>query len=564
MTVCCWSLLLHRSPLHMTLSTTQNKATSIRSIITDAFSQPFSSISNMIRITFIVGGGKLSRQKYDEKAMQAVTSTLKQLEYEEDRGASCILECGGCYKIQHDTGKNVFTVVVFPRVVGSVKQGPKQGENRKEAEDDVPLLPKDSPGYKMAVCILAPTFQNLLSTHCPTYTEKKECLKCLAGLLELEQALEHKMIGGHALDAGEQSFYDESSELKEKYEFTQQEANRHIEDGRLTPEERRLLVEMNQKRIETLMADQNSALVAKKLKKALVRKEQLQSLSNEVNSLTQLPPLRNESRIFTLRKKLLSLQAIEDSSRGRLLTLDETRALTEKFDIENETERLEMSSRGWFEEDKAFHNRLLTSRQRCRATKTSGVKSTGPAPPAGGRIVNAKNAVNKWILPGERPSKEAIKNKLKGKGGAVFTAMMMDSSSDEEEEHEVANVAKLSLEPKNCDSSATSATNTKAAHDVAKGTNSISQSADTELKSQTQSQDKKKKKKAKGKQNKKEKIQDSEAIESTIETTKSSSLVSSSLLEFCQTIILPVIISILSVVESLVMSMFQKKKPNKK
>jgi hypothetical protein len=114
--------------------------------------------------------------------------------------------------------------------------------------------------------------------------------------------------------------------LKEKYEFTQQVANRHIEDGRLTLEERRLLVEMNQKRIETLMADRNSALVAKKLKKALDRKEHLQSMSNEVNSLTQPPPLRNESRIFTLSKKLLSLQAIEDSSRGRLLTLDETRA----------------------------------------------------------------------------------------------------------------------------------------------------------------------------------------------------------------------------------------------
>lgn len=517
----------------------------------------------MIRITFIVGGGKLSRQKYDEKAMQAVTSTLKQLEYEEDRGASCVLECGGCYKTQHDTGKNVFTVVVFPKVAGSVEK--KQAKREKiQKEDCEPLLPIDSPGYKMAVCRLVPTFQSLLSTHCPTYSEKKECLKCLAGLLELEHALENKMMGGHALDAGEQSFYDESSELKEKYDFTQQEANRHIDEGRLTMEERRLLVEMNQKRIETLMADQNSALVAKKLKKALVRKEQLQSMSNKVNSITQPPPLRNESRIFTLRNKVMSLQAIEDSSRGRLLTLEETRALTEKVEIENEIERLEASSRGWFEEEESFHNRLLTSRQRCRPKKTSGVKSTVPAPPSGGRIVNA-NAVNKWVLPGERPSKEAwaipIKNKPNGKGGAVFTAMMMDSSSDEEEEDEVnAKDAKLSLEPKNCDSDAASATNTKATHDVTKGT---SQSAVTELKSQTQSQDKKKKKKAKGKQNKKEKIQDPEAIESTIESTTSSSLVSRSLLEFCQTIILPAIIAILSVVKSLVISMFQKKKPNK-
>ena len=71
----------------------------------------------MIRITFVVGGGKLSRQKYDEKAMQTVTLALRELSFVEDRGASCVNECGGCYKTQHDTAKNVFTVVVFPRLV---------------------------------------------------------------------------------------------------------------------------------------------------------------------------------------------------------------------------------------------------------------------------------------------------------------------------------------------------------------------------------------------------------------------------------------------------------------
>ena len=65
----------------------------------------------------MVGGGKLSRQKYDDKAMQAVTSTLKQLDFVEDRGASCIIECGGCYKTQHDTAKNIMTVVVFPKIL---------------------------------------------------------------------------------------------------------------------------------------------------------------------------------------------------------------------------------------------------------------------------------------------------------------------------------------------------------------------------------------------------------------------------------------------------------------
>ena len=81
-------------------------APSIRSVIDDALSTPL-PLRDMIRITFVVGGGKLSRSRYDDRAMQAATSTLKQLDYEEDRGASCIRECGGCFKTQHDTGKNV-------------------------------------------------------------------------------------------------------------------------------------------------------------------------------------------------------------------------------------------------------------------------------------------------------------------------------------------------------------------------------------------------------------------------------------------------------------------------
>ena len=49
--------------------------------------------------------------------------------------------------------------------------------------------------------------------------------------------------------------------------------------------------------------------------------------------------------------------------------------------------------------------------------------------------------MNKWILPGEKPKNawgaSSGKNKMKGKGGAVFTAMMMDSSSDEEDKKKV-------------------------------------------------------------------------------------------------------------------------------
>ena len=89
-------------------------ATSIQSITHDAFSTPFPPLDEMIRITFVVGAGKLSRQKYDAKAMQILTSALRELDYVEDRGAGCSFDCAGCFKTQHDTAKNLFTVVVFP------------------------------------------------------------------------------------------------------------------------------------------------------------------------------------------------------------------------------------------------------------------------------------------------------------------------------------------------------------------------------------------------------------------------------------------------------------------
>ena len=71
--------------------------TTITNTIRSAFSEPM-PLTEMIRITFVTGAGKLGRQKYDEGAAKAVTSTLRELGYEEDRGASAVLECAGSFK----------------------------------------------------------------------------------------------------------------------------------------------------------------------------------------------------------------------------------------------------------------------------------------------------------------------------------------------------------------------------------------------------------------------------------------------------------------------------------
>mmetsp|Transcript_12729 Transcript_12729/g.18264 ORF Transcript_12729/g.18264 Transcript_12729/m.18264 type:complete len:441 (+) Transcript_12729:120-1442(+) len=416
-------------------------ATSIQSITHDAFSTPFPPLDQMIRITFVVGAGKLSRQKYDAKAMQILTAALRELEYVEDRGAGCSLDCAGCFKTQHDTGKNLFTVVVFPKLSASANASnhASGGEN----EEDEPLLPTNSPGYKIAVCSIS-TFQSLLSSQCPTYAQKRKCMECIEGLIELLQSIEDKLMGGHPLDSAEQSLYDEMGELKEKLAYTQKEAAKHVDEGLLTVQEKEMLVEMNQTRISVLTKQKSSAAVAEKLKKALARKERLQSLSDEKlsSSSTYPPPLRHEAKLTPLRKKLLPLLALEGKAKGGFLTLAETKALTEKEEIESEIEHLEEASYGWFEEEDAFEERLQKSRDKFNAkyAKKGGGKASGKKTSAAGRSGGGGGgkSVNKWVLPGQKQkggweTSGGKKSSSKGKGGSVFSAMMLDDSSSDED-----------------------------------------------------------------------------------------------------------------------------------
>jgi len=530
----------------------------------------------MIRITFLVGGGKLSRSKYDAKAMQTVTSTLKQLDYDEDRGASCVLECGGCYKTQHDTNKNVLTVVVFPKVLDSGKDNNQQTNSKGEEYE--PLIPTNSPGYKLAVCSLNPTFHNLLSTYCPTYLEKKECQSCIEGLLQVEQAIENKLTKGQPLDAGEQAFYDESQDLKEKYTTVQKEASKHIEDGRLTVDEKAFLVEMNEKRIQTLMAEKSSASVAEKLKKAMTRKQQLQSLTDDVLSMnvSYPPPLRHESQLTALRKKLLPLYALEEASRGRLLTLNETRLMTEKEEIEAEIERLELNSCGWFEQEDVFGERLQRSREKFDAkfarSKRSGGGGKMRSGAGGSKGGGGGNSVSKWILPGEKPKSTwggGGKKKAKPKGGAVFTAYdaMMDSSSDEESDDEeedstMETRAYSASSPKKQHPASSNVLTPKTTEKKDDNTSTTNASSENNTKAKKKKKNKKKKKKSPtactdNVQGTEESTDGPQQKVSDQETTRASS-VSSSLVVFWQSFLLPLVTMILNLIVYLLTSVFNK------
>ncbi len=83
--------------------------------MTDAFKTPLPN-SEMVYFTFVVGAGKLARQKYDDKLPQYVRKALNGIGFTEDSGSSCLLACQGTFKYQHDTNLNLKRVHVFPHV----------------------------------------------------------------------------------------------------------------------------------------------------------------------------------------------------------------------------------------------------------------------------------------------------------------------------------------------------------------------------------------------------------------------------------------------------------------
>jgi hypothetical protein len=324
----------------------QSPAT-IEKMVTDAFSAPL-PISEMIRITLVTGAGKLERQKYDENAGKAVTTALRALGFVEDRGASAIPECAGSFKMQHDTGKNLKTVVVFPRIEGAGALAEKVGS--LSVNDASSFLPEGSPEHKIAMASVA-IFERMIGSMCPSWSQKKACLGVIDIIRTQLQGLEQKLLHGTPLSDAEQSFYDSVSvtSLDDKASKVKDLMHKHVEEGRVTAEERQQLLSQVRERVQTLTKEIEEAKAAGKPKRVetlTANKSKAQERQKTLESISpQAPhPLKNEAEIAKLRKELEPLLEVEDGAKGRLLTLKESQAIAKKDDILEAISLLEVRS----------------------------------------------------------------------------------------------------------------------------------------------------------------------------------------------------------------------------
>ena len=411
-------------------------ASSIEVAMEAAFGTPLVGLSHMIRFTFITGAGKQARQKYDDGAAKAVTGILLQYGYVEDRGAGCDLSSAGTFKTQHDTGKNIKTVVVFPKIVTAGAQNGHDSNNNNEAVGSI--LPENSPGYKIAVCSMS-VFRNMVNSNCTSWSQKKGCLTCIEGIKELVQDLDAKLILGTSLDEAEQKFYNDVTQLEEKEALVKELAHDQVEHGAITSHEKQQLLQQNAERMAALSKDGKSTT------KLVERRTMLESVQP-----MEAPhhKLKHHAKIAKLYKELKPLLLV-DTKGGRLLSIKESAAVTRKEEILQEIERLEDASREWFEDDDTFALRVAACRREFQ-TQTGGGKSKSRqvlsyAVAAGGGSSgtaaansNSGKAVNKWLTPmakGKGPG-GSVKKKSKPNKSGLFGAMIAESSDEEEEREE--------------------------------------------------------------------------------------------------------------------------------
>lgn len=335
----------------------------------------------MIRLTFVTGAGKLGRSKYDDDAAKTVTSTLRDLGYVEDRGASCVVECAGSYKSQHDTGKNLKTIVVFPLIQ---TLNDTMGDLALGGGQKGPAILEDGSPQQLIAMASMNTFEKMLTSKCPSWSQKKACVTVIEEVKAVVQGLDNHLLQGTPLTDSEQEFYDECdlTSLENKENYTKSEMQKQVEEGNITTLEKHRLLTQVQEKLQVLEGDIKDATENQKPKKLQKLQAQKQKLTERVATLDAIKacmphPLKHQPEIEKLRKEMQPLLKLEIETKGRLMSIKETTAMGRKDEIDDEILYFEVSIRKLGNDDVQNAHQQLTmaiSHNDNRRTAAVGLK----------------------------------------------------------------------------------------------------------------------------------------------------------------------------------------------
>ncbi|CAE7503660.1 unnamed protein product [Symbiodinium pilosum] len=321
-----------------------------------AFSEPM-ALKEMVRLSFVVGGGKLVRQKYSDDLPKHFCSALTLIGFQEDNSATVEQGSAGKFKFHHDTNKNLKFVHVFPKLSAEVRT---EAAGEEEAAEEPAATPAE-----LLLRSDDAEFLRLVQAQVVTYGEKKKLLEILKQRISDLEAIEAKMARLERVEASEEALFNDvgAEELKEKKKVVEGEMKAMVDAGRLTAAEKADFLEQLEGKVSQANAEIQKAQQDGKAKKVQARtvhrtlaanrvfrdvqalQQQLEILQNTKAAVKEaepapLPPLKHGAKIRELR-----------------LNLGLTR-LGERPEIEEAVTELERRAKGWLESDEVFQERL--------------------------------------------------------------------------------------------------------------------------------------------------------------------------------------------------------------
>eukprot|EP00750_Incisomonas_marina_P028819 INCI6954.1.p1 GENE.INCI6954.1~~INCI6954.1.p1 ORF type:complete len:386 (-),score=108.80 INCI6954.1:68-1225(-) len=312
---------------------------------TEIFAHRF-KVKEQFRISFIIGGGKEVRQKYDANLPKWLTEVLRQHGFEDDIGASAVNECQKKYKYQDDTGKNVKRLHVFPDSE-IIDDGSENAGSGKETNEE------------KLIRSTAEEFPAMLNERVPTWLQLRRAQHVLTTFGEKLEQIEAKMIKCEALSEAEAELYHADHADKElvqkKLKIIATKMKAKVAAGDLTPAEKEHLIAHAEERLAELEESvggeeggekQVPAGAAEAIEKVKQRIEKLKAVK------AQERPLRHADEIFQTWKKMKPLQEHDVSGPHKRAALDQLPVLEEKV------KELAAASKEWFETEEELQERL--------------------------------------------------------------------------------------------------------------------------------------------------------------------------------------------------------------
>ena len=317
----------------------------VKELLHQAFSEPLEAPTEMVKFTFVVGGGKLVRSRYSDDMTKWATNALREIGFSDDRSAAVDFSSQGTYKQQHDTGQNLKYLVVFPHVKCA-----SQGNSADASADAASVGPNtSSKEYIVTACEFS-TFGEIVSSKTQSWSQRKRLLKILQDAKTEFDGLEQRLIQGSPLSPGEQAIYDANSGCDaEKISWLQGEIKGMVDNGKLTADEKAQLMEslsVNIAAVDVEIEQSRAEGKDKRVEKLVEKKNAIQTRLAAVRGCT---PVRHRlKKGDEIQKAVVALQplyALEEKGRAMALTLADLRTLESKDELEERVAQLEAASR---------------------------------------------------------------------------------------------------------------------------------------------------------------------------------------------------------------------------